>query len=1198
MSILNNRIGGIITNSTFNVHGVINTNVDINNPSTDLSGVNLPFTTPGSTPGNILVTDGSNILAWSELKTINGSSIFGSGDLTTAAVPPGVVSNNNINGTPNRITKWTTADKIGDSQIIDDGNEIYVGASYGGKFNIEASTSNIGIFAVCDKIGGPTTGISGHATGSGNGTNIGVSGNAGYSDGTNIGVYGTSTATTVGYNIGVYAYASGGDAGTHAIQITDPTASVAGRYLRNMTTNGLASWANINITEVTNGLSTALLGAPNGIATLDSNSKLVMSQMPISVMEYKGTYDILANTPVLVDGTGNQGDVYVCTTAGTGTFGVGNTLTVSVGDWLIYNGTKWEKALGNNVGSGTVTSIGLSLGTTGTDINISNSPITSSGNINLNIPTSSATARGLLSTTDWTTFNDKVAAPLSTTNFVARFTGTNTIGNAALQDNGSTTSIGTAPNSSYSFDVRSDVVNRCAIHAESTPTYTNGAVSIGIRSDATFTGTGVTNTASYGSWNLANNGLSSNVGAFNMVGGQIGLSANENYGSISAVVGYPSGMINPTNVGVYGYVFHVTSSNPSIAGKFVALPNLGSGSTYSLQLKDGTEGSGKFLKCVGGIDGYANWATITAADISGAVGAVNGTTNYIAKFTTNGTTIGNSLIQDDGSTLSVGAALNANAKFYINSTSQRYGLVGSSADSIGIGVAGTASGNGAVVIGVEGSNSGTADINYGVSGASGSATGKVGVGGRFYASGVGTKYSVQLQDGTEGTGKFLKSVTTDGKANWASITAADVSGAVGSVNGTNNYIAKFTSNGTTIGNSQIQDNGTNVGVGYAGSSTTKFAVQSDLSYGIISQTTVSNSTAGQFFSNGLGAGTNTGLSVLASNATTSNIGIGVISSNGTGDNIGIDVAATNGTNRYALRLKDGSEASGKFLKSITGDGKANWANITAADVSGVVDTTGGTANYLSKFTDANTIEESLIQDDGTTIGIGIAPNANNFVLISNTVKSVGLLSQTSFNSGIGLYGQGVSGTGNLTGVYGLSNSATATTNTGVHGKAMNTGTTNIGVTGEASGGTNNYCAKLTDGTEASGKFLKSVTSDGKANWAYLPGSAQFMCSDMTTPITASTTIAKAFWIAPCNGKLTDIFANLYTPQVGGADFSVSIKMNGVTIASPSFTAGAQQSSIIVTPNTFTKGILFEVFVIQIGDGTAKGLLTTINYERT
>ena len=58
-------------------------------------------------------------------------------------------------------------------------------------------------------------------------------------------------------------------------------------------------------------------------------------------------------------------------------------------------------------GGGTVTSVGLTTGTTGTDVNVTNSPITSSGDINLNIPIASATNTGKLSATDWTTFNSK-----------------------------------------------------------------------------------------------------------------------------------------------------------------------------------------------------------------------------------------------------------------------------------------------------------------------------------------------------------------------------------------------------------------------------------------------------------------------------------------------------------------------------------------------------------------------------------------------------------------------------------------------------------------------------------------------------------------------------------------------------------------------------------------------------------------------
>lgn len=62
---------------------------------------------------------------------------------------------------------------------------------------------------------------------------------------------------------------------------------------------------------------------------------------------------------------------------------------------------------GGGGGSGTVTSVGLTTGTTGTNVNVSNSPITTSGSIVLNIPTASATNTGKLSNTDWTTFNNK-----------------------------------------------------------------------------------------------------------------------------------------------------------------------------------------------------------------------------------------------------------------------------------------------------------------------------------------------------------------------------------------------------------------------------------------------------------------------------------------------------------------------------------------------------------------------------------------------------------------------------------------------------------------------------------------------------------------------------------------------------------------------------------------------------------------------
>jgi hypothetical protein len=62
----------------------------------------------------------------------------------------------------------------------------------------------------------------------------------------------------------------------------------------------------------------------------------------------------------------------------------------------------------NNKGSGTVTSVAaLTLGTTGTDLRSTVATGTTTPVITLNVPTASATNRGALSAADWATFNSK-----------------------------------------------------------------------------------------------------------------------------------------------------------------------------------------------------------------------------------------------------------------------------------------------------------------------------------------------------------------------------------------------------------------------------------------------------------------------------------------------------------------------------------------------------------------------------------------------------------------------------------------------------------------------------------------------------------------------------------------------------------------------------------------------------------------------
>jgi hypothetical protein len=119
------------------------------------------------------------------------------------------------------------------------------------------------------------------------------------------------------------------------------------------------------------------INVPNGIPQLDGSGKILVSQLPNSVMEYKGTWNAATNTPTLVNGTGNQGDVYLCNVAGTVDFGAG-PIVFFVGDQVIYSGTIWQRASG---ASGTVTSVAVT--ESGDALTITGSPITTSGTINI-----------------------------------------------------------------------------------------------------------------------------------------------------------------------------------------------------------------------------------------------------------------------------------------------------------------------------------------------------------------------------------------------------------------------------------------------------------------------------------------------------------------------------------------------------------------------------------------------------------------------------------------------------------------------------------------------------------------------------------------------------------------------------------------------------------------------------------------------
>jgi hypothetical protein len=116
-------------------------------------------------------------------------------------------------------------------------------------------------------------------------------------------------------------------------------------------------------------------GNANGYASLDSQGKVPISQLPSSIMEYKGTWSAATNTPTLANGTGDTGDVYICNAAGSVNFGAG-AISFAVGDYVIYSGTIWQRSSG---AVGTVTSVAATI--TGDSVTISGSPVTTSGTL-------------------------------------------------------------------------------------------------------------------------------------------------------------------------------------------------------------------------------------------------------------------------------------------------------------------------------------------------------------------------------------------------------------------------------------------------------------------------------------------------------------------------------------------------------------------------------------------------------------------------------------------------------------------------------------------------------------------------------------------------------------------------------------------------------------------------------------------------
>ena len=144
--------------------------------------------------------------------------------------------------------------------------------------------------------------------------------------------------------------------------------------------------------------------------------------------------------------------------------GYGITDAVPSNRTITINGTTLDLSANRTYNVGTVTNVTAS------------SPLFSSGGAtpNITIQQASGSQSGFLSSTDWTTFNNKQNAltnPVTgtgTTNYLPKFTGATSIGNSLIFDDGTRTGVGTNSLSNTLFTIYDSSVNGDVLKIEST----------------------------------------------------------------------------------------------------------------------------------------------------------------------------------------------------------------------------------------------------------------------------------------------------------------------------------------------------------------------------------------------------------------------------------------------------------------------------------------------------------------------------------------------------------------------------------------------------------------------------------------------------------------------------------------------------------------------------------------------------------
>ena len=638
---------------------------------------------------------------------------------------------------------------------------------------------------------------------------------------------------------------------------------------------------------------------------------------------YQGVWNASTNTPSLTSSSGTKGYYYKVSVAGsTALDGISDW---KVGDWAIYNGTTWDKidntdsvsSVNGFTGAVSLTTSNISEGTnlyyTDVRARASLSFVAGSGGYNsttgvMTIPTNtnqltnganfitltslsagaplsynnttgafsisqaSGSTDGYLSSTDWTTFNNKQSAltnPITgtgTINYVPKFTAASALGNSTIYDSGTAVGIKTtSPVASFEVNgaskasggeiltytnlngvsISTDYVGHLVQAADYTNSTTSSAIyngtissvgAVGTNTGAIFVTGGSFNARPYSTSSGQVSGTGISLSAIRSNASDISTNSANSLVGATSIVGHTATVNTAiTTATVYAYNMILQAPRGTItlgAGQIInARVGVGANNTgvvttfYGLRtgaLVGATSGTGTGT-ITSYYDLYLEGATIQATGIVtnkwGVYQTNSAHANYFAGAVLIGTTTNAGYALDvTGTFRATGAITGSQYRIAPNGTSQVYNIVDSDA---------TYAGSYSIQAGGGSAGYGGSVVMYGHAHASFAGWVKIGI-----SSGSSGSFVVQNKANGDVTASNLFTITSTGVSTFSSSvtatsfiksggTASQYLMADGSVSTltnpitgslTTNYIPKATGS-TTLGNSLIYDNGTNVGIG-------------------------------------------------------------------------------------------------------------------------------------------------------------------------------------------------------------------------------------------------------------------------------------------------------------------------------------------------------------------------------------------------